>query len=127
MRKQKTVNIDDKRIEVYELRVKDVRMILNAADDMGDMSVALGKILPRATNIPVDEFEDLAPSEIKQLWAAFREVNEDFLSPLDRAGVGQMILTSIQETLTEAFADSSSAAMSALGNTACLSSKTPVH
>ena len=127
MRKSKTVNIDDKRIEVYELRVKDVRMILDAADDMGDMSVALGKVLPVATSLTVDEFEELAPSEIKQLWAAFREVNEDFLDPLDRAGVGQMILASIQETLTEAFADSSKEAISALGITGGASLETSFH
>jgi len=112
---------------VYELRVKDVRMILDSANDMGDMSAALGKVLPVATNITADEFEELAPSEIKQLWAAFREVNEDFLSPLDRAGVGQMILASIQESLTDAFADSSKEAMSALGITGGASSETSFH
>jgi len=102
-------------------------MILDSANDMGDMGAALGKVLPVATNISVDEFEELAPSEIKQLWAAFREVNEDFLSPLDRAGVGQMILASIQESLTDAFADSSKEAISALGITGGASSETSFH
>lgn len=118
MRKIETIKLDGKEIQVYELRVKDIRRLIEAGKNIDGGEQELAAALPLATSLAPEAVEELAPSELKLLWEAFQKVNADFLALLDRVGVATLVRDSIQKSLTEAFADSSSAATPAAGTTA---------
>lgn len=104
MRKIKTFDLDGKEVTVKELRVKDIRQILaSAASFDGDLSQAAG-LLPLATNLTVSEVDDLAPSELKRIWAEFREVNADFFDLMAKNGITGVLKKSVLSSLTESFA-----------------------
>jgi len=107
MPKTKTVKIDDKEFTVKELRVKDIRTILEKAEraEEDDFFKEAETLIPQITGIKLDDIEEMAPSEIKILWEAFREVNADFLSAIERLGIKEAFISSIQKHLTDAFAD----------------------
>ena len=109
MRKIKTIKIDGREIRVKELRVKDIRRLLDQAG-AEDFSLArLGEALPMATDLAPADIDDMAPSEIKVLWEAFREVNAVFFDLAARAGIAKTLAATLRQSLTEAFADLSSA------------------
>ena len=122
MRKMKTVKIDDREITVKELRVKDIRRIMEQAEAENFSMAAVGDLLPLAVDLDPAAVEDLAPSEIKILWEAFREVNGAFFDLAARVGVGKALAAEIEKSLTEAFAGLSSAATPAPPTTATPSS-----
>jgi hypothetical protein len=122
MRKSKTVKIDDKEITVKEMRVKDIRSLLNSAENEKDVFSAIEDILPRVTDLPTKDFEELAPSEMKQLWEAFKEVNADFFDLLEKTGFVEALKQLISKHLTEGFASLSNAATEMSGNTDTASS-----
>ena len=107
MRKTKTVKIDDKEFTVKELRVKDIRSLQEMAEraEEDDFFKEAEALIPQITGIKLDDIEEMAPSEIKILWGAFREVNADFLSAIERLGIKEAFISSIQKHLTDAFAD----------------------
>ena len=88
MRKTETIKIDDREIVIKELRVKDIRKILEATEkESEDVLNQIESLLPLATDLKLKDMEDMAPSELKTLWEAFREVNADFLSLIERLGI----------------------------------------
>lgn len=108
MRKTKTIKIDDREITIKELRVKDIRQLMDQAGG-GDFGLSrIGDLLPMVTDLEPEALDDMAPSEIKTLWDAFREVNAVFFDLAARAGVGKVLAAEIQKSLTEAFAGLSS-------------------
>jgi len=124
MRKSKTVKIDEKEITVKELRVKDIRTVLEIAEhaEEDDLLKQAEALLPLVTDIKLDDIEEMAPSEIKILWEAFREVNADFLSVIGRLGIEETFVKLIQAHLTDALADLSSGDIPEPGTTAGVSS-----
>ena len=98
MRKVKTIKIDDKEVTLKELRVKDIRAILDStkAGDIGSIEASL----PLITGLDAEALNELAPSELKILMEAAREVNADFLAGLDMIGVVSTIKSLIQKNLT---------------------------
>jgi hypothetical protein len=82
MRKIKTMNLGDQEVTVNELRVKDIRELLKRADEAGredsDIFDEIARTMTMCTDLSEAEILDLAPSELKQLWEAIREVNSDF-------------------------------------------------
>lgn len=110
MRKTKTIKIGDREITVKELRVKDIRQILETAENENDDFLKqIEGLLPLVTDLKLKDMEDMAPSELKVLWEAFREVNSDFLSLTERLGVGGALKDFLQKHLTEALSDLSNA------------------
>lgn len=117
MRKSKSIKIDDLEIIVKELRVKDVRKLLDMAETSeDDMMSLVDQFLPMVTDLKTDNLENMAPSELKIVWEAFSEVNADFLEWAGRLGIMKALGSLIQSHLTEAFADSLSVATQAPGS-----------
>jgi len=109
MRKTKTIKIDDREITVRELRVKDIRNILEKMDSFKGID-DIYSLLPNAIDISVEDIEQYAPSELNIIYQAFREVNAVFLDVLKKSGIAETLKSSISKSLTEAFAESSAQA-----------------
>jgi hypothetical protein len=108
MRKQKMIKIDDREITVKELRVKDIRQILDLPENEGDLISLLDKFLPSVTTLKRENMDEMAPSELKAIWEVFKEVNADFLAAAEHLGLGKMLGNLIRAHLNEAFANLSS-------------------
>ena len=106
MRQTKSIKIDDLEITVKELRVKDIRQMLDSLSDISGVEHAL-ELLPMVTDLPPEKLDDMAPSELNQVWEAAREVNAFFLGLLEKGGVITALKTSILGNLTKSFAGSS--------------------
>ena len=118
MRKQKTIKIDAKEITVRELRVKDIRDIIERGDKLvGEGLDQIEDILPLATDLTLPEIEDMAPSELQTIWDAFREVNAVFFDLVAKTGIVETLKSSILEDLTALFAASLDQATESPGNT----------
>jgi hypothetical protein len=82
LRETKRIKIDDREIAVYELRVFEIKKIvkkaLSAEGGIDQVANDMAELLPMATDLPIDEIEQMAPSELKKIWEAFREVNQAF-------------------------------------------------
>lgn len=104
MRKTKTIKIDSKEITVKELRVKDIRLILESGQRLETDFSQMPEILKMVTDLPFEELEEFAPSELKIIWEAFREVNSDFLDLVARSGITEVLKNSILKDLTDSFA-----------------------
>ena len=100
MRKERKFKIEghDKTIEVYEL---SVRQIINFMEDdsLGDLSLPAlkslfsDKLLPLGSNLSYDELVEMYPSEIKECWEKFREVNASFFEGLEVMGLTNIVNT----------------------------------
>ena len=103
MRLHKTIKIDDREITVKELRVKDIRHLVDLAGKglTGDNA---DQVLEMSIGLKMTDMDDLAPSEIKIIWDAVREVNADFLSGLDAVGLKAKLRQLIDDHLISAFA-----------------------
>jgi len=125
MRKSKKITIDDKKITVYELRVKDVRKLISAAENIETDFTGLKEVLPAVTDLSIADLDNLAPSELKTLWDAFKEVNADFFALLEKSGIVKVLKDSMGSSLTGSFAEYLKQAMSTSGNTDGDSSSPP--
>jgi len=104
MRKSRKFKIEgyEKTVEVYELSVKQVISLIED-DSLGDLSLPAlkslfsDKLLPLGSNLSFDELIEMCPSEIKECWEKFREVNASFFE-----GLNMMGLTSVISTLKSA-------------------------
>lgn len=95
MRKTKKVKLDDKEIDVFELRVKDYLTIVEKLKGNTDMTPAMffeefQVILPKAISMTYDELIEYAPSELELLFEAFKECNATFFSLLGRVGLDKL-------------------------------------
>lgn len=93
MRKTKTIKIDNLEVTFKELRVRDVRALMDAADELNDGNLAamFDRIVPLCCDFPKDKLEDLAPSEMVVLYEAFKDVNEALLSGLKKSGLLEVL------------------------------------
>jgi len=110
MRKTKTIKIDDKEILIKELRVKDVLELMETSEGQEKSWTDLIKeFLPRVTNLTIDELTAMAPSEIQQIYDAFKEVNAAFFEMARAVGMDAALTelkTGIQKQLAGIVADS---------------------
>lgn len=95
MRLTKRVKIDNKEYTVKELTVQEVLEIAGSATSttrtVGGMQDLIKEHLPKATDVTLEDLKMMAPSEIKLLWDAFREVNAVFFGTADSIGVTMML------------------------------------
>lgn len=118
MRKQKTIKIDEQEITVKELRVKDIRNIIEQGDELVNGGLdQIEKILPLATDLTLSQIEDMAPSELQTIWDAFREVNAAFFDLVAKTGLVEALKSSILKDLITLFATLSDQVTKSLGNT----------
>ena len=106
MRQTKTIKIDEREITVKELRVKDIRQLIEKAEDLDKGFEQMEGMLPLATNLSLSQLEDMAPSELKKVWESFREVNAVFFDMVAKTGIVKELKSSILKDLTKIFADS---------------------
>lgn len=106
MRKTKLIKIDDLEITVKELRVKDIRQILDDLSEVSGVDDAIA-LLPLITDLPIEKFDDMAPSELNQVLDAAKEVNSFFLTTLEKTGIVKALKESVLGNLTKSFAESS--------------------
>ena len=101
MRKSKVVKIDKQEITVRELTVRD---FIELIDSVGESTTKenLGKqiatFLPKASDLTMEKAKDMAPSELKEIYEAFKEVNEVFFETAQQLGLG-VLLTNVKETI----------------------------
>lgn len=118
MRKQKTIKIDETEVTVRELRVKDIRMIIEQGDKLvGGGLDEIEKILPLATDLTIAQIEDMAPSELQTVWNVFREVNAVFFELVAKTGIVETLKSSISKDLTALFVTLSDQVTENPGNT----------
>ena len=92
MRKSTVKQLNDKEITIKEMRVRDIlNMFQNPDKDFTSMISFINKgniIVEKCiVGITFEELQDLAPSELKELYEAFKEVNETFFDLLGSLGV----------------------------------------
>lgn len=104
MRKTKSIKIDDLEITVKELRVKDIRKLLDGLSEISGIEQAL-ELLPMVTDLPPEKLEGMAPSELGQVWDAAKDVNAFFLNLLEQSGVTKALKDSILANLTTSFVE----------------------
>ncbi|MGD8388942.1 MAG: hypothetical protein PVG49_17480 [Desulfobacteraceae bacterium] len=78
MRKQKTFAIGGKRFTVREFRVRDVRRLLEPAEDPGR---AMDWLLPLSVGEDARKIAGLTRMGVRKLWAAIEEVNAAYFNP----------------------------------------------
>lgn len=96
MRKRKTIKVDSKEITVKELTVKEIMDIFNDVTALESNSMAgfvgeAKKILPLATDIALDDLYTMAPSDIKEIYDAIKEVNAVFFDLAESLGIVKML------------------------------------
>jgi hypothetical protein len=95
MRKRKVVKIDNREIMVNELSVQDILDILGESEEAAkeepfSLSALLEKHLIKMTDLKIDDFKTMTPSEIEQVYQAWREVNSAFFVLADRLGLSAL-------------------------------------
>lgn len=108
-RKRKTIKIDDREITVLELTVQDILDFIEDENVTGDDDLKkppdelspkpvggspkdlIDELLPKATDIKLAALKKMAPSEIKEIWDAFKEVNAVFFEAAQNVGLGGLL------------------------------------
>lgn len=69
-----------------------------------DLGFELEKVMKSTCDFSLEDLKPLAPSEVKEVWNGFKEVNQDFLEVLEKLG-----LTKAFELMVEKVSNSFSA------------------
>jgi hypothetical protein len=96
MRRRKTIKIDEKEVTVYEVRPRDVMELGDIFEKEG-MGKALAAELKRFTDLPKEDLYDMAPSELRQIYDAFMEVNSDFFDMARAVGLINIVKDMVQQ------------------------------
>lgn len=101
MRKKKTIKIDNKEITVKELLVKEIRLVWDSIWEAGlsveALQAQIKELLPViAPELSIKDIDEMAPSELRTLWEAFKEVNADFFG-IVRAVGGETALAELKK------------------------------
>lgn len=97
--KTKTITIRDKTFTLQELPVKAIWNLMNSKEENKAVNMfdqgreLLSLACPELTK---DALLDLYPSEIRELWAGFEEVNADFLEVARAIGLDKAITEMIR-------------------------------
>lgn len=99
MRNIREISLDGRAVQVREMTVGEIRRWLASKTEAGDLvdslifeEIALSD-LSFLTDLPADVVDGLAPSEIRRVIDAAREVNPDFFAMRERTvALGQRLL-----------------------------------
>jgi len=111
MRKSNKVTVNGQEIRVFELSVRQIRSIIDDLDNL-DNQRAL-EILEMCSDITMEQIEDMAPSDIRDIWDAWSGVNADFLylirQAMKRPPIQRAIDDFLETILNDVYAALSSA------------------
>lgn len=92
MRKQKEITLgDDLKVTVKELRVRTIVGLFDQKDATLPLAQRFDDLLPEACSLGKEALLDLVPSELEEIWVAFREVNAAFFSLAAKMGLKDLI------------------------------------
>ncbi len=97
MRQSKTITIDDDRITVFEVIVEDLLAVIESSNE--ELRERVDELLPKCSDLPLSRMKKMAPSELNQVWEAFREVNSVFFSTIDKLGIMGTIIPEIKKAV----------------------------
>ena len=101
MRNRKTFSIEGVgEVTVLELRVRDIRTIISAAKNLDDPADLL-EHLPLLTDLKAEAVDDMAPSELGQVFEQVREVNAPFFTRLKEMGVMEEVMAVMRQSIAE--------------------------
>lgn len=103
-RKIKVIKIDDQEITVRELRIKDLIELLESAEKKttpGFLEM-LREYLPKLTDLDTEKAIGMAPSELKEVFDAAKEVNAVFFDAA-RAMGAEKVLAELRASLEQSF------------------------
>ena len=117
--RHKKITINDRKITVFELSVRQIRNIIEEMDSLDNEKVL--EVLEMCSDVTLEQIEEMAPSDIRQIWDAWSEVNADFLhlirQAMKRPPIQRAIDDFLSAILTDAFAVLPNAGTPAAGNT----------
>lgn len=108
MRKSKNLEIDKKKITVYELTVKEIIEIgegkgKRAGTGIKDFRILIKEYLPKCVSgITFDELIEMPPSDLKLIYNDFQEVNSVFFEAARSMGLGEL-LNELKEAVQKDF------------------------
>jgi len=98
MRLSKAITIDDDRITVFEVIVEDLLSVIDASE--ADVRNRIDELLPKCTDLSMARMKKMAPSELKKVWDAFREVNAVFFSAVEKTGMLSTLTDGMKNIIT---------------------------
>ena len=107
---KKTITIDGNKYTVREIIVSEmleIKKVIGGLDNFTDIVKQIDKILPYCSDITQDDLIKMAPSDIKSLWDAFKDVNSVFFSTMESFGMIDVI-QKIKQNLIVIFLEQSS-------------------
>lgn len=97
-RKTNTFKIEGykKQFEVYELTVKQIIGLIQDKALEGNLSLDdfreyFDRVLPKLSNVTIDELLEMVPSDIKLLWEEFSTTNETFFEVARKSGLESLV------------------------------------
>lgn len=100
MRKIKTIKIDDKEFTVRELTVQQVWDLKNSGGEKGSSEIERLAALC-CPELTTEVAMNMAPSELKQLWTTFKEVNADFLDLAAFLGIDKAVKEAVKAEIAK--------------------------
>jgi hypothetical protein len=117
-KRSKKTTINGHVVTVYELSVRQIRNIIEELDSLDNERVL--EILSMCSDVTVEQIEDMAPSDIRQLWDVWAEVNADFLhlirAAMRRPPIQKAVDDFLSAILTDVFAALPSGATAVAGS-----------
>lgn len=108
MKRTKQISIEgfNKDFTVNELTVAQVMELFDNEDLLADTSIeglkrTLAQLLPEFSNITLEDMKRMAPSELRELWEGFKEVNSDFFEVSRALGLTTMLETIKQGVMSD--------------------------
>jgi len=96
-------------VTVHELTVRQIIDLINEEQSdpsdqksLGDFGKFVSRNLGKATTLSLEQAKDMAPSELKKVYVAFKEVNETFFEVAREAGLLNL-LNELKKALVEDF------------------------
>jgi hypothetical protein len=106
MQKIKIVQFEKKSFTIKELNMRAVWDLVNSTQDgEGNFSDRFQQLLVMACpELGKEVLLDLYPSEIKELWDAFEEVNAAFLGVVRQVGLDRALIEAVTEVVKTSIA-----------------------
>jgi len=102
---KKVETIDEKKVTIYEMKVKAIRKFIKEYFKMGtddfNQEELFNAIIPNCSNLSIVEFDELTFSELDTIWKVFKEVNKGFLQTTSRLGLNGAIMKLKDQWITK--------------------------
>ena len=96
MQLTKKITLSEKEIEVKELKVREIWDRIGAVKGDTDIKSEAEDLLQKCAGLSFEDLKDMYPSEVAELWAAIREVNEGFFVAAEKMNLGGLATQLIQ-------------------------------